>query len=457
MMQLHKRNAFWVGLTLLMIGSLACGALPIGGGEETAVVEVTPVVIGSEEQEPEAPPTVGQQEPEPEPIPELPELPPLPPILQDGEVLTNAVGGYDFVYPAGWEAMQLGPMAMLAESEEVLSNFDFNSGAAMMVLAGPTEETLITLGSEGQAATTEDLLAAALVDFEDESGSEMGEIETRRFAYEEGAGASLRWEEDGTALEGYLATYMRDNYAAVILAAAPEDQWPDVWPLVDAMLSTMIFYEAQPTADRGNLGMDETATANLELGGLDAWYYDSPGDEVISVMVTAIDNWDPTLEILDPNGMQIVFNDDYVGLDPGVEGLTLLTPGRYEFRVGAFSGSGPYEISLSFGTMLPTLPIRYGETVSGDLTDDEPRHAYTFEGTEGDIVTISTVGLGELDDTFLELFGPDGSLLEDDDDSGEGFFALIEDYMLEETGTHRIVVRGFWGAVGPYELTLTGQ
>ncbi len=90
--------------------------------------------------------------------------------------------------------------------------------------------------------------------------------------------------------------------------------------------------------------------------------------------------------------------------------------------------------------------IAYGQTLSGTLTADFPYGYWTFEGTEGDSVTISMVGVGDMD-TYLELYGPDGIVLMADDDSGGNSAALIADYVLPGPGS-TASSGGRWGA-GP--------
>jgi len=71
------------------------------------------------------------------------------------------------------------------------------------------------------------------------------------------------------------------------------------------------------------------------------------------------------------------------------------------------------------------------------------------------VITIEMDALdGELD-CYLELYGPNGVALTDDDDSGEEFNALVEYYELPADGIYRIVaVGGLFGAAGAYKITV---
>lgn len=97
--------------------------------------------------------------------------------------------------------------------------------------------------------------------------------------------------------------------------------------------------------------------------------------------------------------------------------------------------------------------LAYGEVGEGSLTLGETV-AWTFEGAAGDVISISAEAL-ELTqmDTFLELYGPDGSRLTGDDDSGEASNALIEQFALPTSGTYTIEISSIAGQ-GDYRLRL---
>jgi hypothetical protein len=101
--------------------------------------------------------------------------------------------------------------------------------------------------------------------------------------------------------------------------------------------------------------------------------------------------------------------------------------------------------------------ISYGQTVQGRITNVGDEEVWTFNGNAGDLVTISMVGQGSFDDTYLELYGPGGNEVTYDDDSGSGLFALIQDFQLPQSSTYRVVARAFGSDTGPYTLTLTAR
>src|ERR1043165_2816999 len=70
-------------------------------------------------------------------------------------------------------------------------------------------------------------------------------------------------------------------------------------------------------------------------------------------------------------------------------------------------------------TQIPVFPLQPG-TVEGNINDSAPSVRYSFDANADDSVTISMdTTSGDLD-PFLSLFGPDGKLIEGNDDRESG-------------------------------------
>jgi hypothetical protein len=454
-MQIKKQHILIIVLASLLASSLACGPL-FGGGEE----EVTPVVIGGEEQ------VVTQPTEEPAETEEFGQPPSS--LMASGNVLHVPSGGFDLLYPADWVAGDIqGQTVLLAESQDVLtaSESGYPPGAAMGIIFGQAAQFV---GEMEEAPTSESLLETMTESFVSGGSGEAGEVEPRQFASEVGAGVPFSLTGDGEAIRGYIATYVNGVQGVVIMAIAPEDQWDEAWPVFEDIMSTIIFYPPEGPAALGEstpIAYGDVVQGTItEVGGQGVWTFDGSTGDLVTISMVGLDASfnDTYLELYGPDGLLLTSDDDSgEGLFALIQGYRLPQPGTYAIVARAFgSDTGTYELSLtvSGGESGGALrEIAYGETMSAELTSDESRHYWVFEGSAGDVVSISAVGIGDFDDTFLELYSPDGSMLADDDDSGDGWFALIEDVTLPETGTYEIMVRGFAGAVGQYELTLTGQ
>lgn len=103
-------------------------------------------------------------------------------------------------------------------------------------------------------------------------------------------------------------------------------------------------------------------------------------------------------------------------------------------------------------------PIAAGDTVSGKITSDAPVAAYTFEGTEGEIIGIDVLSTDDQLDPFVELVGVDGEVIAANDDSAGTRDARLGPINLPAAGAYTIRVRSCCPpnpySIGGFELTL---
>jgi hypothetical protein len=109
-------------------------------------------------------------------------------------------------------------------------------------------------------------------------------------------------------------------------------------------------------------------------------------------------------------------------------------------------------------------PIRYGETVSGEISDDAPCQVYVFEGAAGDPITIDMTRTSGSLDGVLALYAGDDLEAEpvafSDDRPGGGLNPLIET-TLPAGGKYTITAcrlqnENMRVTVGTFDLTLSG-
>ena|GEM_PF-1732269 len=160
-------------------------------------------------------------------------------------------------------------------------------------------------------------------------------------------------------------------------------------------------------------------------------------------------------------------------------------PGTVSFSVDAnTTNTGPRASAIDIGgqklnvfqaasASCASTPIGIGQSLNGNLaTSDcvagQPGRPnaftdlYTFVGRAGQRVKIEMTGSGNLEDTFLYLFGPDGSIAafnDDIDTNGENFNSRIPIsgfFALPATGVYTIDATSFDNNVtGGYTLALT--
>jgi hypothetical protein len=108
-----------------------------------------------------------------------------------------------------------------------------------------------------------------------------------------------------------------------------------------------------------------------------------------------------------------------------------------------------------------TIPITYGQTVSGSITGEQRFVMYEFEGQEGDIISILMEATGGTLDPALYLINSEGIQLNYNDDiapQGENRNSAIQQEPLAFTGTYYIIATHYGlnvgGTQGTYELSL---
>ena len=206
------------------------------------------------------------------------------------------------------------------------------------------------------------------------------------------------------------------------------------------------------------------------------------GDQV-QIVMEAVEgsDLDCYLELQDENGVVIDANDDIVPGDNRNSEIVTELPadGRYLVIVSRYVGpdvgltSGGYRLTLGQGEVLgadgdgvsaaPVL-LTYGETATGEITDDQYLTFFVFDGSAGDAVTISIEHLSGNLDSVLYLYQAidDGWMqiaTNDDSPTGGTYEALLSDIILPQTGRYLVAVSRygleFEDTSGTFAITLT--
>jgi len=114
-----------------------------------------------------------------------------------------------------------------------------------------------------------------------------------------------------------------------------------------------------------------------------------------------------------------------------------------------------YQAALNTATA-----ISYGQKVSGSITQQQPFVIYSFDGQQGDVVTIGMNATGGTLDPTLYLISPEGIQVAFNDDvaPGENSNSVINKVTLASSGAYYIIATHYGlelgGTQGTYELTL---
>jgi hypothetical protein len=135
-----------------------------------------------------------------------------------------------------------------------------------------------------------------------------------------------------------------------------------------------------------------------------------------------------------------------------------LSPGTYYVKIQGFSPSdtGTYTIGVSAvgGGSIAALTVNAAAT-GGNISPAGDMDWYQFTVSTAGTHTIETWA-GSLDDTYMELFGPNNqsTLIEENDDGGTGIAAKIVRSL--SAGTYYVRISSFWWDVtGTYTIRVT--
>lgn len=187
------------------------------------------------------------------------------------------------------------------------------------------------------------------------------------------------------------------------------------------------------------------------------------GDTARVEVIATSGDLDTIVTIYGPNGEYIIENDDFrpgLTLNSAVA-FTASVGGTYTAVVSAYSGTGDFIIRLWMGGPELFEP-QYGEgaqVFSGIVTTAQPEVSFTFTMSVGQTAFIITDATGTTEndrlDTIITLYGPDGVRLAENDDSSRQTLNSALVHTATQDGTYTVVVTGYGGSVGPFNLAVT--
>lgn len=194
----------------------------------------------------------------------------------------------------------------------------------------------------------------------------------------------------------------------------------------------------------GDVGTGEITTSQPTVD----FFFDGFAGETVEITMIALEEGlDPILRLYGPDNALIEENDD-IDLGGGNRNsritASLPSEGQYRIEAAAFSGTGPFEVTLNFPSILSD---------NDTLSEGTPEIRYDYEGTAGQEIIIDMRAAAEGVDPLLQLLDPSGAEIARDDDGG-GFPNARIQITLPVDGTYTIVAGVFGSNYGPYEITL---
>lgn len=194
------------------------------------------------------------------------------------------------------------------------------------------------------------------------------------------------------------------------------------------------------------------------------WTYSGEAGREVTISavdITRTGTLDVAIRLLGPDGAEIAYNDDQMGLDlysavdAQITRQLLPSTGSYSVVVEHVQGDGLYSLAI-VETQSLALDDSGVTRLTGALSDAAPVASYLLEGESGQVFTFTMEALSGSLDPYLKLYGPDGTLIAWNDDAADydmGITAQIVLFTLPASGTYRLDATRYDGA-GQYSLVV---
>jgi hypothetical protein len=210
-------------------------------------------------------------------------------------------------------------------------------------------------------------------------------------------------------------------------------------------LSSMVFAQNE-------IQLGDTVTGEASPSAVQYALFLEEG-QAVGISLSA-ESFDTYLRIFAEDGSLLAENDDTSAAEnPGETDSYLIysaeTSGTIVISVSAFSQAGPtgaYSLSIVELELLNQLDagvLAFGSQ-STVAANGALELSFSFEGAEGQAVSIFAHSLTN-EDTRMALLNPEGATIASDDDDGFSTDSAIRRFPLPAAGTYRVVITGFGG------------
>jgi hypothetical protein len=227
----------------------------------------------------------------------------------------------------------------------------------------------------------------------------------------------------------------------------------------------MVFaQEVTPEPIEGTLigyGQLVQGTLNFETPRI-VYAFEGLRGEVINVDVEVLrGDLDPVVTLVDETGALLASRDDggFTRVSSNSRNVHLeavriprsdryyLVVGRFGYSLGSTAGDFTLRVERIGVSSASGSALRYGDSVSNTITDENPAVYYTFEGRRGDIISVQMLAISGNLDAFVQVVNSASIVIAENDDA-LGLNAAINGLVIREDGTYVIIATRFGQGAG---------
>lgn len=199
--------------------------------------------------------------------------------------------------------------------------------------------------------------------------------------------------------------------------------------------------------DQGSLEYQDLRGGRLSSNETNSWQFAVQAGDAVTISVASRAGTDVVLTVLDPGGNRVIEqNDSGPGQIERIAGFEAQGSGGYRVVISEASASETYYALLllnsNYEDYYPFVfagMLSYGSNVTASMAEATD-HFWFFFGNAQDVVNINVAPTDQTD-LFIDLFDPDGDVLEDSIDSaGSGGSEQLNNFVLPSTGLYGIRV-----------------
>jgi len=198
--------------------------------------------------------------------------------------------------------------------------------------------------------------------------------------------------------------------------------------------------------------MDEGELTEDEIG--DMWTFQGQEGDIVAISMDGAVTLEPFLSFFDSDLGTIASSEgSSTGFGPSIFWSMLPETGTYYVMAGRSFGSGAYNIMVHHFDP-DDQPVREAGDTYIRTFENLLGNIDVIRGTRGDVISIAMNAIDEMD-PIMGIFDSEWNFLFSDDDSGEGYNALINGFELPYSDDYYLVELALDNALGDYEISIT--
>jgi hypothetical protein len=240
-----------------------------------------------------------------------------------------------------------------------------------------------------------------------------------------------------------------DPKATATVTPLPSQTLPAGAPTATASPQTVL---------KGELETQDLVIEAIDAGVVHQWDFVAEASTVLTINVASRVETNMTVLVRPAGGQALLVQDEAQDGEPEIAVVDLPDAGTYEVVLSVEDGAaGTYALLLADAESYAFAfrgTLVYGDAGSAEMAP-ETDHFWHFWGEAGDRIALLAAP-NDQSDLFMELYGPDATLLLDNpvDEGGAGVPEALLNYELSATGLYAVRVGEFNFKFSDYTLTL---